>query len=51
MTVANVTFPKIQLWVQVWGLPFDLMNEEAGLEIGRSLGEVLNVDAKAIASE
>lgn len=27
------------------------MNKEAGLEISRSLGEVLNVDAKAIASE
>ena len=37
MTATNITFPKIQLWVQVWGLPFDLMNEEAGLEIGRSL--------------
>ena len=27
------------------------MNKEAGLEISRSLGEVLNVEAKAIASE
>nr|POE65837.1 hypothetical protein CFP56_13923 [Quercus suber] len=51
MMAANVTFPKIQLWVQVWGLPFDLMNEEVGLEIDRSLGEVMNVDAKAIALE
>lgn len=27
------------------------MNKEAGLEIGRGLGEVLNMDAKAISSE
>ena len=29
MTAINVTFPKVQLQVQVWGLPFDLMNKEA----------------------
>ncbi|XP_075636949.1 uncharacterized protein LOC142609240 [Castanea sativa] len=34
MTAINVSFPRIQLWVQVWGLPFDLMNEEAGKVIG-----------------
>ena len=51
MTVINVTFPKVQLWVQVWELPFDLMNKEAGREIGGSLGEVLDVDAKSITSE
>ena len=38
MTAINVIFPKIQLWVQIWGLPFDLMNEEAGREIGGRTG-------------
>ena len=38
MTAIIVTFPKIQLWVQIWGLPFDLMNEEAGREIGGRTG-------------
>lgn len=51
MTTINVTFPKVQLWVQVWKLPFDLMNEEAGREIGGSLGEVLDMDAKSITSD
>lgn len=51
MTAINVTFPKIQFWVQIWGLPFNLMNEEAGKEIGGSLGEVVDVDAKAILSK
>ena len=38
MTAINVIFPKIQLWVQIWGLPFNLMNEEAGREIGGRTG-------------
>ncbi|KAL0010773.1 hypothetical protein SO802_005881 [Lithocarpus litseifolius] len=45
-SAINVSFPSIQLWVQVWGLPFDLMNDEAGREIGSGLGEVLDVDVK-----
>ena len=46
--MINVSIPSIQLWVQVWGLPFNLMNYEAGREIGSGLGEVLDVDVKAI---
>lgn len=51
MTAQNITFPTISLWVQVWGLPFELMNEETGKEIGGGLGKVLQVDAKAFHSE
>lgn len=47
MTAQNITFPTISLWVQVWGLPFELMNEETRKEIGGGLGKVLQVDAKA----
>ena len=35
------------MWVQVWGLPFDLLLEEVGRDIGSGLGEVLEVDLKA----
>ncbi|KAL0008728.1 hypothetical protein SO802_010230 [Lithocarpus litseifolius] len=39
------------MWVQVWGLPFDLINEEAGLDIGRGIGSVVEVDCRALASD
>ena len=45
--MANlVTFPTLPIWVQVWGLPFDLINEEAGWEIGKGLDHVYEVDNK-----
>ena len=51
MSALNVSFLSMRLWVQMWGLPFDLMNEEAGREIGSVLGKVVEVDGKAIAAE
>ena len=51
MTARSVSFPVLPIWVQVWGLPFDLINEEAGQDIGSSLGHVVEVDSKAIASD
>ena len=38
MTANSVTFSTLPIWVQVWGLPFDLINEEAGWEIGKGFG-------------
>ena len=46
MTANSVTFPTLLIWVQVWGLPFNLINEEAGWEIGKGLGHVYEVDNK-----
>lgn len=50
MTVRSVRFTHLPFWVQVWGLPFDLMNEEAGHDIGRGLGKAIEVDCKAFKS-
>lgn len=47
MSVRSVTFLKQPFWIQVWGLPFDLTNEEVGNDIGRSIGELVEVDCKA----
>ena len=51
MTANSVTFLAIPIWVQVWGLPFDLMNGEAGWEIGKGLGHVVEVDKKTFLSD
>lgn len=36
------------MWVQVWGLLFDLIIEEARRDIGSGLGRVVVVDSKAL---
>ena len=44
MTAQSVVFTHLPMWVQVWGLPFDLVNEDASMDIGRGLGRVVEVD-------
>ena len=51
MTASSVTFMHLPIWVQVWGLPFDLFSEEVGNDIGKGLGRVVEVDSKARASD
>ena len=51
MTALSVNFLTIPLWVQVWGLPFDLFNEEASTDIGNGIGTVVAVDSKSLASD
>ena len=51
MTVQSVTFTDLSIWVQIWGLPFDLMNAKVSLEIGNSLGQVVEVDCKALTTD
>ena len=51
MFVSSITFLKLPFWIQVWGLLFDLINEEAGRDIGRSIGELVEVNYKAFNSD
>lgn len=37
--------------MQVWGLPFDLLNPEAASDIGRGVGRVIEVDNTAFSTE
>nr|POF12205.1 uncharacterized protein CFP56_41551 [Quercus suber] len=47
LTSANIVFSNSPFWVQLWGLPFELMSEEVGQDIGRSLGRFIEVDKRA----
>uniref|UniRef100_A0A7N2LRC3 DUF4283 domain-containing protein n=1 Tax=Quercus lobata TaxID=97700 RepID=A0A7N2LRC3_QUELO len=51
MMASKVTFTDCPLWVQVWGLPFDLFSEEVGQEIGKGLGKLVEVDWKGSNSD
>ena len=51
MTPRSVKFTTVPIWVQVWGLPFDLINEDAGRDIGSGLGRVVDVDSKALTAD
>ena len=51
MMAYTVEFQYVPIWVQVWGLPFDLINEEAGMDIEESIGKVIEVNYKAIATD
>ncbi|XP_050280481.1 uncharacterized protein LOC126721487 [Quercus robur] len=51
MIANSVTFTHLPIWVQVWGLPFDLFSEEVGTDIGKGLDPMVEVDSKAIASD
>ena len=51
LIARTVSFRSLPMWVQVWGLPFDLINEEAGLDIGRGIWSVVEVDYRALAAD
>ena len=51
MTTRTVTFNYIPLWVQVWGLPFNLISKEATRDIGEGLGIVVEINNKAFSSK
>jgi len=46
MTTRTVTFNPLPIWIQVWGLPFNLINKEVGWDIEKGLGQVIEVDSK-----
>ena len=50
LTAGNISFTHCPMWVQVWGLPFDLFSEEVGQDIGLELGQVVEVDYEGLDS-
>lgn len=51
MIARLVTFTSMPMWVQVWGLPFDLIFEETGWDIKADLGQVVEINKKAFTLE
>lgn len=46
MTAMNVKFDSVALWVQIWGVPFDMSSPKVASEIGSRLGEVVEVERR-----
>ena len=46
MTVANVKFTSIALWIQIWDAPFDMISPIVAAKIGNRLGEVVEVEKR-----
>lgn len=51
MTAASVTFQTLLIWIQIWGLPFDLLTEETGRDIENGIGKVVEIDAMAFTTD
>lgn len=47
MTANNMKFSHSPFWVQIWGLPFDMITEKLGMDIGSSLGVFITADARS----
>ena len=47
MTANNIKFSHSPFWVQIWGLPFDMMTEKLGRDIGSSLGVFIIADTRS----
>lgn len=51
MNTSTITFTHCPLWVQVWGLPFELFSEDVAKDIGKRIGRVVEVDCKGVATD
>uniref|UniRef100_A0A7N2KXV8 DUF4283 domain-containing protein n=1 Tax=Quercus lobata TaxID=97700 RepID=A0A7N2KXV8_QUELO len=47
MSAANIVFSHSPFWVQVWGVPFELMTEDTARDIGNRIGIFLEVDKRS----
>ncbi|XP_075674921.1 uncharacterized protein LOC142644129 [Castanea sativa] len=44
LSATNINFTCSPFWVQVWGLPFQLMSDGVGRELGNNIGKFIEVD-------
>lgn len=43
---SNIIFTHSPFWVQFWGLPFGMMDEELGRELRNSLRKFIEIDKR-----
>ena len=46
MMATSVKFDSIPLWVQIWGVPFEMRTARVAEEVGNRLGRVLEVEKR-----
>lgn len=46
LSFTNIVFTHAPFWVQVWGLPFEFMNEEVGKDIKGTIGNFIEVNKR-----
>ena len=46
MNASSIEFTHCPLWVQEWGLPFELFSEDVAKDIGMGIGKVVEVVCK-----
>ena len=46
MNANNVVLEHASLWVQIWGVPFDMISLKVAVEIGKNMGEVEDVEQR-----
>ena len=46
MTVGNIRMDKASLWVQIWGVPFDLISHRVAKEVRNRLGDIEEVEER-----
>ncbi|XP_075662916.1 uncharacterized protein LOC142632378 [Castanea sativa] len=51
MNANTIKFTHCSMWVQVWGLPFELFSEDVASDIGRGIGPMVEVDCKGATSD
>ena len=51
LSAMKISFSHSPFWVQIWGLPFELMFDEVGRELGNNIGRFIEVDRCARQSD
>ena len=46
MSANNVVLEHASLWIQIWGVPFDMMAPKVAMEIGNKMGVVEDVERR-----